>query len=218
VSKRRDAITVRSRGAAALVMMVTTSLALAGCGGSGGAETSVVIRDPDDLQVLTPTEIEELRSETRNANAPGASDDAAPGDTIPLEDVDPTERLFTAFGDFNGCMEDGGQPFRGDPRSDPALLEDTAYMEVIQRCAARTDIVGALTAFQEFNDSLNPDEVEDRNEQFLQFSECLEERDWTIEATPNPKGLLTPSVFESPDGGLNERDLRQCGSEVQTEE
>lgn len=198
----------------AATILVAAALATVGCGAEA-AETTVRIQDPDDVQVVTPAELEELRS---GAAGEGGADGGGPGETIPLEDVDPTERLFTSFGEFNECMEDGGQPFRGDPRSDPSLLEDTAYMEVIQRCAARSDILGALTAFQEFNDSLTPEEVEERNEQFLQFSECLEERDWTVEASPNEKGLLSPSVFQSPDGGLNERDLRQCGSEIETDE
>lgn len=206
--------TTRRRRAATLLGVA--ALATAGCGG-GSTETTVRIQDPDDVQVVTPAELEELRGDGDGPGGGGA-DGGATGETIPLEDVDPTERLFSSFGEFNGCMEDGGQPFRGDPRSDPSLLEDTAYMEVIQRCAARSDILGALTAFQEFNEGLTPDEVEDRNEQFLQFAECLEGRDWTVEASPNAKGLLSPSVFQSPDGGLNERDLRQCGNEIETDE
>ena len=190
---------------------VIVALTLSACGGSGAAAVDTVVRDPDDQQVLTPAEVAEMREggEGGEAGAGGAT-----GDTIPLEEVDPTQRLFTAFSEFNGCMEDGGQTFRGDPRSDPTLLEDTEYMEVIQRCAARSDILGALEALQEFNANLTPDEVEERNEQFLVFEECLEERGWTVEASPNETGLLTPSQFESPDGTLNERDLRQCGSEV----
>ncbi|MGQ0833129.1 MAG: hypothetical protein ACT4OV_15790 [Microthrixaceae bacterium] len=194
------------------------ALLLTACGGSQRASDVVLVRDPDDLQVLTPAEVDQLRSKTLASNE---RDPAAPGggtsaDTIPLEDADPTERLFTAFGEFTGCMDDKGQPFRGDPRSDPALLEDKEYMDVIQTCAARSDILGALTAFQEFNDGLTPDQVEERNGQFLQFAECLEERGWTIEAAPNAKGLLTPSVFAGPDGTLNARDMRQCGSDIDT--
>ena len=143
--------------------------------------------------------------------------DPATGDTIPLEEADPTERLFTAFGELTDCMDEKGQEFKGDPRSDPALLEDTAYMDAISTCAARSDILGALTAFQEFNEGLTPDEVEERNEDFLVFSECLKDRGWTVEAAPNAKGLLSPSVFQSADGTLNERDLRQCGSEIETD-
>ncbi len=199
-----------------VALAVTAGLAASGCSGGNDTAAAVVIRDPDDLQVLTPAEIKDLRSNTKDANDANAAGGAT-GDTIPLEDVDPTERLFSAFGEFSGCMTDGGQPFRGDPRSDPDLLADTAYMEVIGRCAARSDIVGALTAFQEFNDGLNPDEIKDRNKQFLAFQECLEERGWTVEAGPNPKGLLTPTVFENSDGKLNERDLRQCGSEIRTD-
>lgn len=191
--------------------MAAIGLASSACGGSSGAET-VVLRDPDDVQVLTPAEVARLRKD--NAAASVAGGGSATGDTVPLEEQDPTERLFEAFSEFNGCMEDGGQPFRGDPRSDPALAQDTEYMDVITRCAARSDILGALTAFQEFNDSLTPEQVEERNEQFLLFEECLEGRGWTVEAAPNEKGLLTPSVFRSAEGELNERDLRQCGSEV----
>jgi hypothetical protein len=189
-------------------------LGLAACGDSEASAVDAVVRDPDDQQVLTPAEVVELRE---GAQAEAAGEGSSTGDTIPLEEVDPTTRLFTAFSEFNGCMEDGGQPFRGDPRSDPSLLEDGEYMEVIQRCAARSDILGALEALQEFNANLTPEQVEERNEQFLQFEECLEGRGWTVEAAPDAKGLLTPSQFESPDGGLDERDMRQCGSEVETE-
>lgn len=178
-----------------------------------------MVRDPDDVQVLSPGEVRELREQASAANAgTDAGEDAtdvATADTIPLAEQDPTERLFESFGDFNDCMDSNGQPFRGDPRENPELLEDTEYLEVIQKCAARSDILGALEAFQQFNEDLTPEEVEDRNQDFLDFSECLRARGWTVEAAPNAKGLLTPSVFESPDGDLDERDLRQCGSEVQ---
>ncbi|MFZ6002777.1 MAG: hypothetical protein ACOYXM_02485 [Actinomycetota bacterium] len=199
-------------------MGAAVAIVLSSCSSDGGGTQAVLVRDPDDLQVLTPAEVEELRAETLASNErdPDAPAGAATDDTIPLEEVDPTERLFTAFGDFTGCMDDKGQPFRGDPRSDPALLEDKEYMDVIQTCAARSDILGALTAFQEFNDSLTPEQVEERNGQFVLFSECLEERGWEIEAAPNAKGLLTPSVFVGPDGTLNPRDLRQCGSDIDT--
>lgn len=206
-----------ARRRAALVG-ATLVIALSSCSGESAGTQALLVRDPDDLQVLTPAEVEELRAETlaSNEQGPDAAAGAATDDTIPLEEVDPTERLFKSFGEFTGCMDDKGQPFRGDPRSDPALLEDKEYMDVIQTCAARSDILGALTAFQEFNDSLTPEQVEERNGQFLLFSECLEERGWEIEAAPNAKGLLTPSVFAGPDGTLNARDLRQCGSDIDT--
>ncbi len=175
----------------------------------------MVVRSPDDQQVLTPAEVERMRSKTAGADGAAATGGGT-RDTIPLEDVDPTQRLFESFGDFTSCMDDAGQPFRGDPRSDPALAEDREYMDVITRCAARSDILGALTAFQEFNDGLTPEQVKERNEQFLVFEACLEDRGWTVEAAPNEKGLLTPSVFRSAEGELNERDLRQCGSQVDT--
>ena len=199
-----------------LAVLIGVALVVAACGGGSSESGELVIRDPDDQQVLTPAEVEALRDDTTAANAVGEGAGAT-GDTIPLEEVDPTERLFAAFGEFNGCMEDGGQTFRGDPRSNPELLEDSAYMEVIQRCAARSDILGALSALQEFNESLTPEQVEERNGQFLQLEECLEERGWTVSAAPDANGLLTPSEFSSPDGGLNERDIRQCGSEIDTE-
>ena len=202
----------------AVVTLLGAALLLGACG--GGAEASsgdAVIRSPDDQQVLTPAEVAAMREDSAAAADAEGGAAGATGDTIPLEEADPTERLFTAFGEFNRCMEDGGQPFRGDPRSDPTLLEDTEYMEVIQRCAARSDILGALEALQAFNESLTPEEVEERNDQFLQVQECLEERGWSVVAAPDANGLLTPSEFSSPDGGLNERDIRQCSSEIDTD-
>ena len=198
-------------------MLAAIVLLGAGCGDDGAGATALVVRDPDDVQVLTPAQVQELRSSSAGADDGGAIDPAT-GDTIPLEEVDPTQRLFTAFGELTDCMDEKGQEFKGDPRSDPALLEDTAYMDAITTCAARSDILGALTAFQEFNEGLSPEEVEERNEDFLVFEACLEDRGWTVEAAPNEKGLLSPSVFQSADGTLNERDLRQCGSEVDTDD
>ena len=201
---------------ARLAVAALALLAVSACGSDGSGETALVVRDPDDVQVLTPAEVQAFRGDATASNG-GPAIDPATGDTIPLEEADPTERLFTAFGELTDCMDEKGQEFKGDPRSDPALLEDTAYMDAISTCAARSDILGALTAFQEFNEGLTPDEVEERNEDFLVFSECLKDRGWTVEAAPNAKGLLSPSVFQSADGTLNERDLRQCGSEIETD-
>ena len=207
---------IRSLATAALVV----GALVGACGGSGSDATEVIVRDPDDQQVLTPAEVAALRADTRPPPTAQAPRRAPPGDTIPLEDVDPTERLFTAFGEFNGCMEDGGQPFRGDPAVRPQRCWRTRRTWRSSSAAppAATSSVRS-TAFQEFNDSLTPGPGggAQRAVPRVRRSAC-EERGWTVEAAPDEKGLLTPSVFQSPDGGLNERDLRQCGSEVETDE
>jgi len=175
-----------------------------------------VVRDVDAIQVMTPEEVTAMRStlvpanentSTGDAVAPGdpATDQDA-GDTIPLnKDNRPPElKLFDAFSEFSSCIKDSGETIRGDLQdpNNPAY-QDPAYLEIIQKCAARSDIINVLEEVSTTRGSLTPDEIKTRNEGFVLLSDCLKKKGW-----------INPTTFQSADGALNQRDLDQCLTET----
>ena len=193
-------------------------------------EARVVVRDLDDITVLSPAEVAAIRAtipasdgppetiDSPNDDSPsGGVENASPDTTIPLNQDDrPAElKLFDAYANFKGCIEDAGETIRGnlqDPNN-PAY-QDPAYAELVQTCAARSKIVDALRETAQARGDLSPDEVRSRNEAFETLSECLKKRGWTIETRVDEKGLINPSRFEGPDGTLDQRDLDQCLSDT----
>ena len=213
-----------------LVVVLTV---VAACAGAG--DTRVVVRNLDDLSVLTPAEVAAIKatipiydpSATTAAPAQVGDDDStgqndgegtgSSDTTIPLnQDNRPAElKLFDAYAKFKSCIEDAGETIRGnlqDPQN-PAY-QDPAYAELIQTCAARSKILEALRETSQARDELTPEQVEERNEAFKLLSECLKKRGWTVETRVDEKGLINPTRFESPDGTLDQRDLDQCLSET----
>lgn len=195
------------------------ALVLVGCGGA--TSESLTLRNADDIQVMTPEEVVAMKATAttmapnQDAGAPDSSD--VPSDTIPLNQDDrPAElKLFDAFAEFRGCIEDAGETIRGnlqDPNN-PAY-QDPEYLQLIQKCAARSDIINVLNEVQATRESLTPEQIEQRNEAFKLLSDCLKKRGWTIETATDAKGLINPTRFESADGGLNDRDINQCLSET----
>lgn len=202
-------------------------LALTAC----SSDTTVtVVRDADDVQVMSPDEVLQQRLPAITAttvataggggSVPPAAGDApttAAADTIPLnqDDRPPEVRLFAAFGEFRGCLEDKGYAIEGnllDPNN-PAM-QDSAYRDAVITCAARSDIVAVLQEVQATRANLTPEEVEQRNEVFVALRDCLRDRGWTVEATTSEIGLLEPTEFHNADGDLDERDINQCLSEM----
>ena len=201
---------------------------LTSCGSA--SETTTVVRDADSIQVMTPEEVTAMRSTlvpvnegsstsaTEDSVAPGdASPDQDSSDTIPLnKDNRPPElKLFDAFSEFSGCIKDSGETIRGDLQdpNNPAY-KDPAYLEIIQKCAARSDIVNILNEVSTTRANLTPDEIKTRNEAFVVLSDCLKKKGWKIETTIDSAGLINPTTFQSADGALNQRDLDQCLTET----
>jgi hypothetical protein len=195
------------------------ALVLAGCGGT--STESLTLRNADDIQVMTPEQVAAMKATAttmapnQNGEAPGSSDVST--DTIPLNQDDrPAElKLFDAFAEFRGCIEDSGETIRGnlqDPNN-PAY-QDPEYLQLVQKCAARSDIINVLNEVQATRESLTPEQIEQRNEAFKLLSDCLKKRGWTIETATDAQGLINPTRFESADGGLNDRDIDQCLSET----
>lgn len=202
--------------------LIFTTLVSVSCGSD--SSFSIVLRDADDIQVLTPEEVSALRAKASVTISDGttpADEVASPSegtdDTIPLNQDDrPAElKLFDAFSKFRGCVEDSGETIRGnlqDPNN-PAY-QDPKYLELIQKCAARSDIVNVLSEVAATRASLTPEQIEDRNVAFKLLSECLKKRGWKIESATDEQGLISPTRFESADGDLDERDINQCLTET----
>ncbi len=212
----------------AVVGLIVACALISGC---GEGETTVLVRGADDVAVLTPDEVSAMRATVTTTLVPLVSTDAAGetpaageagsdssvADTVP-QNVDdrPAEiRLFEAFGLFRGCIEDEGYEIEGD-LADPnnPAYQDSAYLEVVRTCAARSDIVNVLNEVQATRSALTPEEVEQRNEAFKALEDCLVPKGWTIETRTNEIGLIEPATFVGPDGTLDERDVNQCMSDT----
>lgn len=209
-------------GSSVLAGIGITVLLLTACGST--SQTTTVVRDVDAIQVMTPEEVAAMRSTlVPLVDAPDDSVEGSvvPGeestDTIPLnQDNRPPElKLFDAYSEFSGCIKDAGETIRGnlqDPNN-PAY-KDPAYLEVIQKCAARSDIVNVLQEVSTTRANLEPDEIKTRNEAFVLLSDCLKKKGWKIETSIDSAGLINPTQFQSADGDLNQRDLDQCLTET----
>ena len=209
-------------GSSILIGLANSVLLLTACGSAG--QTTTVVRDVDAIQVMTPEEVTAMRStlvpaiqssvdEVDSSLAAGETT----SDTIPLnQDNRPPElKLFDAYAEFSGCIKDAGQTIRGDLQdpNNPAY-QDPAYLEVIQKCAARSDIINVLQEVGTTRANLEPDEIKTRNEAFVALSGCLKKKGWKIETSIDSSGLISPTQFQSADGDLNQRDLDQCLTET----
>jgi len=202
-------------------------LLLSSCGSS--SQTTTIIRDVDAIQVMTPEEVTAMRStlvpvgddsdNSGTTDEPTAGEDASntTSDTIPLnkDDRPPELKLFDAFSKFSGCIKDSGETIRGDLQdpNNPAY-QDPAYLEVVQKCAARSDIVNILNEVSTTRANLTPDEIKTRNEAFVVLSDCLKKKGWKIDTSIDSSGLINPTTFQSADGDLNQRDLDSCLTET----
>ena len=206
-------------------LIIASAMLVAGSGCAAGGSAVSIIRDVDAIQVMSPEEVVAMRSTLAplliggGSQAPvdGSVPDDATADTIPLnEDKRPPElKLFDAFKSFSGCLEDAGEGIRGDLQdpNNPAY-QDPAYLELIQKCAARSDIVNVLEEVSTSRANLTPEEIKAKNEGFVIISDCLKKKGWRIETSIDASGLITPSQFQSADGELNDRDLNQCLTET----
>lgn len=209
-------------GSSILIGLANSVLLLTACGSAG--QTTTVVRDVDAIQVMTPEEVTAMRSTLVPAIQSSVDEvDSSltarerTSDTIPLnQDNRPPElKLFDAYAEFSGCIKDAGQTIRGDLQdpNNPAY-QDPAYLEVIQKCAARSDIINVLQEVGTTRANLEPDEIKTRNEAFVALSGCLKKKGWKIETSIDSSGLINPTQFQSADGDLNQRDLDQCLTET----
>jgi len=205
------------RRRARMALSIGLLAALVGC---SQESASLIVRGADEVQVLSPEEVDAMRNSVVTSIADAPTGDTTAGgesaDTVPLNKDDrPAElRLFEAFSKFRSCIEDKGFTIEGDlsDRNNPAY-QDPEYAETVQTCAARSDIVTVLQEVQATRSSLTPEEVKTRNEAFVLMRECLIKKGWTVETSTSEIGLIEPTVFTNADGVLDERDINQCLSE-----
>jgi hypothetical protein len=137
--------------------------------------------------------------------APAASGEAAAGpdapsgtdtttaDTVPLAQDDPQTAFFKAVRVFQECLTEFGTTFIGvpDPSNPSSPANDPAYLEVLGTCAARSNILQALNDVQAAQDAMSPAEIEEQNEGYLEWRECMIGRGWGIpDPKPDEKGRL----------------------------
>ena len=198
------------------LVLATAVLTVVAC---SSGDDRVVVQQADDVQVMSPDEVAAMREEAAAAAAgseavPAAGD--ATGATVPQNQDDrPAEvRLFEAFSAFRSCLADDGYGIEGDllDRNNPAF-QDPAYVESLQKCAARTNIAEIFQEMQSAAENMTPEQVEERNEGFVLLQDCLERRGWIIETTTNEIGLINPTTFTNAEGELDERDIQQCAAE-----
>ena len=183
-------------GSSILIGLANSVLLLTACGSAG--QTTTVVRDVDAIQVMTPEEVTAMRSTLVPAIQSSVDEvdssltaGETTSDTIPLnQDNRPPElKLFDAYAEFSGCIKDAGQTIRGDLQdpNNPAY-QDPAYLEVIQKCAARSDIINVLQEVGTTRANLEPDEIKTRNEAFVARSGCLKKKGWKIRARVRAAG------------------------------
>ena len=141
-------------------------------------------------------------------------------ETIPLaeENVPAGLKMMDALEEFNNCLEEEGTAFIGRP--DDALgpedpVNQPEYIEALTLCAGRSGIVTAMQEFQVSRAGRTPDQIREANEQFIELSDCLRGKGWTVsDPVPDAEGSLGPGEdFRGPDGDLDIGDVRDCISE-----
>jgi len=141
-------------------------------------------------------------------------------ETIPLaeENVPAGLKMMDALEEFNNCLEEEGTAFIGRP--DDALgpedpVNQPEYIEALTLCAGRSGIVTAMQEFQVSRAGRTPDQIREANEQFIELSDCLRDKGWTVsDPVPDAEGSLGPGEdFRGPDGDLDIGDVRDCISE-----
>jgi hypothetical protein len=148
--------------------------------------------------------------------------------TVPLAKASPTTSLFTAVGIFQSCLSGLGVTFIGVPSAaDPnSAADNPTYIKALQTCAAKSNILQALSAEQAAQNNLTLSQVKKENQIYLKWRTCMIGRGWKIPTpTPNAKGLLFSfggtsggtSGFTPPPGQnvLSSSDLQACAAKAQ---
>jgi hypothetical protein len=157
-------------------------------------------------------------------NSPSTS--APTNDTIPLnaDTEGATSKLLKAVGKFNNCLDGEGFTFIGVPDAKNPATQDKAYIDGLTKCAAQSNVVQALQDSQKEADSLTPEQIKERNTQYLDWRDCMLDKGWKIpQPKPDEKGRLftlggggTSTGFEPPAGTqvTDTSDFTDCIAEI----
>ncbi len=221
---------------------------LASCSGSDveGASRSIVVLSPESAtEIVVPADAFENVVEVTTTTVPEPSTTPPPSSvtsstttrspeqttttevtrtTIPLaeEEDTPGVKLLDALDRFNSCLSGEGYEWIGPPNPESgadAPENNMDYFRALTTCNSRT---GISTVFQEFQASrtgLDPDEIEQQNENFIDLTDCLRRKGWEIpELTPDENGLLTPAGgMASADDDFDTNQVRDCAGEIALE-
>jgi hypothetical protein len=161
---------------------------------------------------------------TANTAAVGA---LASGDTIPLAKQDPNTAFFQATGSFSSCLKTQGTKFIGAPdsKNPTSPSNDPNYIKSLSTCAASSHIVQALKGFQAAQADLTPAQIQQQNQAFLKWRDCMIGKGWTI---PQPKPDAQGKLFNIGGSGsgvqltpppgqdiVTSPDVRDCATQVQ---
>ena len=194
---------------AAIVATVLALVAVAPACGSEEPEPGVLRAGQVDIQLPEGWTVEEASAvrpprpddgdgagaQPTGGTGPGQQPPptTTPPETIPLSEDDPQTAFFKAAQVFQQCLDDEGFEFIGvpDAANPNAPSNDPDYLAALGTCAAKSNIIQALENVQKAEDAMTPAEIEERNEQYLEWRECMIGKGWGIpEPTPDERGRL----------------------------
>jgi len=171
----------------------------------------------DEAEATDETAADEADDDAETEPEEEEVDDEA----IPLaEDDQPAVLgLIDAFDDFTTCFDREGFEFIGVPGQDgPPEDFPTGYPEALGTCAASSNIIQAVQDAEAENAELSPEEIEERNEAYFVFEDCLKGKGWDPQPpVPDQYGVLfaengdfgQPDNVDDPIGPI-----RECASEA----
>lgn len=230
-----------------LVMLLTAlGLVLVSCSGGGTDDStkSIVVLSPDAASEIvvaadafdkvvdvTTTAAEETTTSARpttTTTSPPVEETTTttepPRTTVPLEEeeLSPGAKLLDALDRFNSCLSTEGHTWIGMPSMEAgadAPENNSEYVAALILCNSRTHISTVYEEFLTSRTGLDPDEIRQQNEDFLDLTDCLRRKGWEIsELTPDENGLLSPADgFASADGEFDTDQIRNCVGEIALE-
>jgi hypothetical protein len=241
-----DRRTKTGAGTRFVVCAVVVLTVAAGCGSSSKSSSTTNTIDAGQVDIQLPAGWKVTKSGAiRPASAAVSSGTGASGttgasgasgataDTIPLAKQDAQTKFFGALSSFSSCLKGLGVKFIGIPdASNPkSPTNDKNYIEALSKCAAKSNILGALKDYGTFQDNLTPAQIKVQNKGYLAWRKCMLGRGWGIpEPKPDSKGRLfsfstsgggsggasAATAFTPPPGEdiVTSSDVQECASEA----
>jgi len=229
-----------------VVCAVVVLTVAAGCGSSSKSSSTTNTIDAGQVDIQLPAGWKVTKSGAiRPASAQVSSGTGASGttgasgasgataDTIPLAKQDAQTKFFAALSTFSSCLKGLGVKFIGIPdASNPkSPTNDKNYIDALSKCAAKSNILGALKDYGTFQDNLTPAQIKIQNKGYLAWRKCMIGRGWGIpEPKPDSKGRLfsfstsggggggasAATAFTPPPGEdiVTSSDVQECASEA----
>jgi hypothetical protein len=241
-----DRLTKTGAGTRFVVCVVVVLTVAAGCGSSSKSSSTTNTIDAGQVDLQLPAGWKVTKSGAiRPASAAVSSGTGASGttgasgasgataDTIPLAKQDAQTKFFGALSTFSSCLKGLGVKFIGIPdASNPkSPTNDKNYIDALSKCAAKSNILGALKDYGTFQDNLTPAQIKIQNKGYLAWRKCMLGRGWGIpEPKPDSKGRLfsfstsggggggasAATAFTPPPGEdiVTSSDVQECASEA----